>query len=114
MFMGKVESRNLSASEHLKLDQELWQALSALHRRNELKEILQCLYTESELIMFGRRIQIAKMLLEGWSVERIRKTLHCGIATVLAVDRCLKGQWSAYRTFLPSLLRENVKYGDLL
>lgn len=53
--------------------------------------ILKQLLTESEIIMLGRRLEIAARLRQGESYLQIRESLGVGLATIQVVARWLEG-----------------------
>lgn len=98
--MGKVDYRKLSPKQYESLHDEVQRTLSALGLRSDGLALLLGLLTESEVVMFARRIQIARKLLRGESVKTISDTLRVGEDTVHSVDRWLSKTFPDYRNTL--------------
>jgi len=62
--------------------------------------LLALLLTDSEKLMLMRRVHIAKLLIQGMSVEEIKKRLEVGAATVGTVERWLREHFADYRSAL--------------
>ncbi len=107
--MGKIDFRTLTKDHRGALERELTTALKTFGTKKEGIEFLQELLTESELVMVGRRIQIAKRLLLNQSHPRIAKDLGVGMATVRSVDATLRKHLQEYRHVLSSLGKKNGK-----
>lgn len=61
--------------------------------------------SESEAIMLARRIQVAKMLLEGKKYEEITKELHVGPDTVGRVQQWLTAGFGGYKKAVEAFKR---------
>lgn len=107
--MGKIDFRTLTKEQRGTLGKELATALKAFGTNAEGVEFLRELLTESEQVMVGRRIQIAKRLLLNQSHPRIAKDLGVGMATVRSVDAWLRRRIDDYRFFLSSLEQKHGK-----
>lgn len=105
LYMGKVSPRKLSQRNQDALDNELLKALREILRKKD-PELLLVLLTQTEQMMVARRIQVAKRLLAGWTIREIRRDLSVGQATVEAVEKWLRQQFTDYRDVLPSLYEE--------
>ena len=71
-----------------------------------MKLFLRDLLTESERIMLGRRILIARMLLAGCSHRYIAEGLHVGTDTVCRVHRWLDDQFPGYEKAIQGMAAE--------
>lgn len=87
--MPKFDYAQLSLKERQALIEPLLEALWAMKNKDQLREFLTRLLTPSELIMLGRRLQIAENLLQGKSYETIRKETGVGFSTIQSVDSWL-------------------------
>ncbi len=74
----------------------LYTALEYAKARNEVKQLISDLLTESEQIMFGRRILIAKGLLKKWPHDQIVREMGVGLDTVYRVQKWLGGRHKGY------------------
>ncbi len=57
--------------------------------RTQVKELVKDMLTKSEQIMLGRRILIARMLLEGDGYDSITKKMGVGKNTIRTIDKWL-------------------------
>lgn len=87
--MSKFNFRILSTAEWEKIDEELWEAILSMKQDRQMIDFLRLLFTSSELVMFTRRIRIAKLLLENKSHLQIRYKLRVGFSTIHTVERWL-------------------------
>lgn len=95
-------------SRRQKLKDEFLRALKEILRKQD-PQLLLVLLTQSEQVMVSRRIQVAKRLLAGWTIQEIRSDLAVGQATVEAVDRWLSQNFSEYRSVLSTLHKEMLE-----
>lgn len=107
--MAKVNLRTLSPRQRQTLRHELLAAFAANRNREELQRFLLELLTQSEVVMLARRIQIAKLLLQGKTYEDIRTSLKVGLHTIQGIDRWLGRSFEGYRNALPPLLEGGRK-----
>ena len=94
---GKVKYHQLTESEKKKYLGDFYSMVSLLKTRDEVKNFFKDLLTLSEIVMISRRIQIAKMLLEGYTYDEIRKRLKVGFSNVAQVERWLNNGFGGYR-----------------
>ena len=108
--MAKFDYRKLTPAEQATARQELAEMLAALKRKNDIQEFLLDILTPSEIVMFIRRIRIAKQLLRGGTYEEIRMELGVGYTTITAVDTWLSRKFESYRQVVtPLLQKEDAK-----
>jgi len=81
----------------------LYTAVSSLNSREEVKNFLRDLLTESERVMMGRRIIIAQRLLEEKSYLEIRQELGVGMDTIIRVHRWLEDDVHGYEKVVKKL-----------
>ena len=84
----------------------LYTAAGAIRGRADMKLFLRDLLTESERIMLGRRIWIARLLLAGVSHKDIGEELKVGPNTVWRVQHWLRDQLPGYEKALSGLEKE--------
>lgn len=101
--MAKVDPRHYTKTERKVLKEVVLSTLRALDAGDESLRFLSDLFTESEFVMFARRIQIAKRLLAGCSYARIRGELRVGLDTIQGVHEWLDGKFENYRRVIPPL-----------
>jgi len=97
---GKVRYNQLTDFEKKKFLGEFYTMVSLLRGRDEVKKFFKDLLTLSEVVMVSRRIQIAKMLLEGFDYEEIRKQLKVGKTTISHVEKWLNNGFGGYKEII--------------
>lgn len=80
--------------------------IALLESREEVKNFFKDFISETEALMLARRIQIAKLLLQGKSYEAIRENLKTSHMTIAGVHRWLQGGFGGYEKLLPRLEKE--------
>lgn len=116
---GKVKYHELSENEKKKYLGEFYTMVSVLKSRNEVKNFLKDLLTLSETVMLSRRIQVAKMLLEGYTQDEIRKKLKIGFTTVNHVEKWLNNGFGGYKKMIEKYKKKHKekdefnKYGEV-
>ena len=96
----------LSEKERIATLDSLYTAASAVHGRANMKLFLRDLLTESERIMLGRRILIARLLLQNETYDSIRQRTGTGYSTIERVHRWLKDQLPGYETAIAAMEEE--------
>lgn len=99
----KVKPRKLDNKDRMKYLDTLYTAMASLKSREEIKNFLRDLLTESERIMLGRRILIAKKLLEGKLYSEIVEEMKVGMDTIMRVHRWLEDENSGYEKVVKNL-----------
>lgn len=73
------------------------------------KNFIKSLLTSSEILMLGRRIYIAKMILEGKTYDEIKTTLNVGLDTIANVYKTIFQQDKSYSKLIKKLERKIIK-----
>jgi TrpR-related protein YerC/YecD len=94
---GKVKYHELTEAEKKIYLGDFYAMVSLLKSREEVKNFFKDLLTLSEIVMISRRIQIAKMLLKGYTHDEIRKKLRVGFANIAQVEKWLNNGFGGYR-----------------
>lgn len=102
----KKRASDLSDSERIKTLDLLYTAASGVRGRDAMKLFLRDLLTESERIMLGRRIWIARLLLWGVPYDDIAAELKLSYTTIYRVERWLNDQFPGYEQALAMLEKE--------
>ncbi len=97
---GKVKYHELSNEEKKKYLGEFYSMMALLKSRDQVKRFLKDLLTLSEVVMISRRIQIAKMLLKGYTHEKIRKKLKVGLTNISQVEKWLNNGFGGYKEMI--------------
>jgi Trp operon repressor len=87
----KRRFEDLSIADHKQTRKLLFAAAEDAHTNGTTKVFLEGLLTPSEQIMLGRRIWIARMLLEDKTYSEIGERLHVGPNTVMRTELWLQG-----------------------
>lgn len=110
--MAKVDYRMLLPSDRETLRKEFFQVMESLDVGKELQEMVVDMFKTSEIIMFTRRVRIARLLVTGLPFTQIAKILRVGLDTIESIDEFLEGKLPNYRTIIPSILKHH--HHDLL
>lgn len=102
----KVRIKELTKEQRIQTLDALYTAAASMKGRDAVKLFLRDLLTESERIMLGRRILIAKMLLEGDTFADIIDELGVGKDTVNRVEHWLQDQMPGYEQAIKGLHNE--------
>lgn len=99
----KIRSRKIDNKEKIEYLDALYTAVESLKSREEVKNFLRDLLTEGERIMVGRRIVIAKRLLNEESYEQIIREMRVGPDTIMRVHRWLEDDIDGYEKAVKKL-----------
>lgn len=102
----KVKAKDLDPKVRMQVLDTLYTAAGTVQGRNAMKTFLRDVLTESERIMVGRRLLIARELLAGNRYETIGEKLHVGYDTIGRVERWLHDQMPGYEDALAGLAQE--------
>jgi uncharacterized protein YerC len=102
----RVRSSELKDSERVETLDALYTAAGAVSGRDATKRFLKDLLTESERIMLGRRILVARALLTGKTFDEIVDELHAGKDTIMRIDHWLEDQMPGYEDALAGMEKE--------
>jgi len=107
----KVRAKNLVQKDRIEILDALYTAAGTVRGRNAMKIFLRDLLTESERIMLGRRIVIARLLIQGKQYGDIREKLGVGYDTIFRVQQWLRDQMPGYEDAIAGLEKELEKRG---
>ncbi len=93
----KINSEKLKKETREKFLDILYAALDHAKSQNGVKSFISDILTESEKIMLGRRILIAKRLLEKQSYPQIVREVGVGFDTIYKVKKWLGGRHQGYK-----------------
>lgn len=102
----KKKISDLSEKERILTLDALYTAAGTVRGRVAMKLFLRDLLTESERIMLGRRILIARLLIQNETVDSIRQRTGAGYATIERIRRWLKDQLPGYETAIAAMEEE--------
>lgn len=98
--MAKVGYFDLGQKERELFLQEMFAAVASLKSGQDVENFFRDLLSLDEFAMVSRRVQIAKMLLEGFSHFEIIEKLKVGSTTIVKVDKWLNRGFDGYRNAL--------------
>ena len=102
----KKKLSDLSEQERVVTLDTLYTAIGAVRGRAAMKAFLRDLLTESERVMLGRRILIARLLLSGETYDGVCERIGCGRKTVSEVHKWLSGQMPGYEQAIAAMEEE--------
>lgn len=100
--MGKVRPHTIDPKEKFQAVDSLFDVISKLKTKQEIVDFFLGLFTQSESLMMARRIQVARMLLDGKNYEEIQRKLKVGSQTVHATYCWLHKGDEKYTAWLKS------------
>lgn len=104
--MSKLAIDKMKEADERALRKIFRSTLETLEKEGTMKEFFEQALTASEVVMLARRIQIAKLLMQGFSIITIKRKLGVGQRTVEGVHRWLSS-YREYRTEIPKALAES-------
>lgn len=105
----KVQAKQLSEAERIETLDALYTAAGTVHGRDAMKVFLRDLLTESERIMLGRRIIIARRLIASSTYDDIATELKVGYDTIHRIQRWLHDQMPGYEKAVQGMEKEFEK-----
>lgn len=106
----KKKVNELSKDEYTQTLDALYASASAVQGPTQMKRFLNNLLTESERIMLGRRILIARLLLQGKTWDSIRQMTGTGYSTIERVQSWLHDQLPGYETVITTMKEESIQH----
>ena len=73
-----------------KINNELYDCFANITSAQEVKDLLQDLFTPSEVEQMSQRLLCAKLLLKGYTYSQIIEITDISSATLSRVSRCIK------------------------
>jgi uncharacterized protein YerC len=92
----KVRAKNLSDKQRIETLDALYTTAGSLKGRAVMKSFLRDLLTESERVMLGRRILIARRLIAGNGYDTIQADMKVAPNTIRRVEQWLEDQIPGY------------------
>ena len=108
----KVKAKTLSDEQRMRTLDALYSAAGSIHGRDAMKLFLRDLLTPSERIMLGRRILIARLLMEQKTYEEVSQSLGVGSDTIWKVQRWLRDQLPGYENAIKGMQEEYKRRND--
>lgn len=112
MYLQKTKRiEKLSKEDQESLVFDLVHAFTLTHNIGETALFLQDLLTKTEMKTLGKRLRIAKLLLENMTYDEIARSLHASHATVAKIGAWLAERGDGFRKIIEKLPKE--KYTKL-
>jgi len=92
----------------------LWNTLALLEDKKEAEAFFKDVFTRTEILMFAKRIQIAKMLLLGYDYQTISSFVRVGNTTISKVSDWLNQSKGAKKVIQRLLEIERKEKGNLI
>lgn len=92
----------------------LWNTITLIESREEAVLFLKELLTPTEIRMLAKRIQIAKMLQEGYKYEDIRNHVRVTDSTISSVNNQLQYRDGGYIKIIERLIKLEIKRQERL
>jgi uncharacterized protein YerC len=102
----KKRMHELSEQERVRTLDTLYTAAGAVRGRKAMKLFLRDLLTESERVMLGRRILVARLLLQKESHDSIRERMGVGYGTIQRIEKWLGDQLPGYEHAITEMEKE--------
>ena len=106
------QAKDLIDAERREILDTLYTAAGTTNGREEARAFLRDLLTESERIMLGRRIQIARALLAGATHDEVVASFKVGKDTTMRIARWLEEKMPGYKNVIADMDREFEKRQD--
>lgn len=108
----KVKPRQLSEKDRIETLDALYTAASSIKGRDAVKLFLRDLLSESERVMLGRRILVARRLIVGTKPHDIAIEMNVGLDTVYKVKRWLDDTYPGYEQAIQAANKEFKRRSD--
>ena len=105
----KVRAKDLGEKERMATLDALYTAAGSVKGRDAMKMFLRDLLTESERVMLGRRIQVARLLIAGATTREVAERMGVGPDTIGRIERWLHDQMPGYETAIAGLKKAHAK-----
>ncbi|MFH0937158.1 MAG: YerC/YecD family TrpR-related protein [Candidatus Daviesbacteria bacterium] len=112
--MPRLSSVPIQAKRMGNFISNLWNTITLIENREETKSFFKSLLTPTEIRMMAKRVQIAKMLLEGYKYEDIRNFVRVTDSTISSVNNQLQFGNGGYIKTIERLIKIEIKQQDKL
>ena len=109
----KFHLSKLPESKRIQMISEFYDVISCLKNREEIRLFFKDLLTPDEIAMFMRRIEVAVLLLAGYTYEDIVEYLGVGKSKIANVQKTLDKGGQGYKLIMKRLLDLRRKKIDL-
>lgn len=103
--MARVSSISVEARRMGYFISNLWNVFTLIENRDETILFLKELLTPTEIRMLAKRIQIAKMLIEGYKYDEIKTHIRVTDSTISSVNNQLQFRDGGYMKIMSRLIK---------
>lgn len=103
--MPRVSQIQIDGKKMAYFISNLWNTITLIENREEAVSFLKELLTPTEVRMFAKRIQIAKMLLEGYKYQDITPHVRVTSSTISSVNNQLQFGNGGYIKIIERLIK---------
>lgn len=107
--MGKFDLNKLPKEKRIQMIAEFYDVITFLKNREEVRLFLKDLLTVDEIATFMRRIEVAALLMAGYTFDQITKLLKVGRGKVSNVQRVLAKGGQGYKIVIKRLLEKRKR-----
>jgi uncharacterized protein YerC len=107
--MAKIKVYEIDEKEKYQSVGCLLNVIAELKSKKEIIDFFMGMLTPSEALMMGRRIQVAKMIIDEESAETIRKKLKVSFQTIAKTDHWLKERGDNYYHWISGRITNGLK-----
>lgn len=105
-------STKLSKKDQENLFIEFAQGLASLHSPVEMAQFIKDLLSQKETMMLARRLQIAKLLYDGFTYRAIKQALRASFTTIGRVHTWMQIYGDGYRTVVERTRKKTASAGE--
>jgi len=102
--MGKFHLNKLPKEKRIQMIAEFYDVIASLKNRKEVRLFFKDLLTPDEIAAFMRRIEVATLLMAGYTYEQIAELLGVGRGKVTNVQKALAKSGEGYKLVIKRLL----------
>lgn len=101
--MTRLSRYPIKSSVREQIEKSLTWLLTHLTKEEELVKFLDDFLTETEKLLFAKRLAVAMMLEKGYSFYTIRDTLKVSTSTILKISQWLRKSGEGYKVAIKKL-----------
>lgn len=107
--MGRFHLNNLPKEKRIQMVGEFYDVVASLKTREEVRLFFKDLLTPDEITNLMRRIEVATLLMAGFTYEKIATLLGVGRGKVTNVQKSLTRSGEGYKVIIKRLLESRKK-----
>jgi len=89
----------------------LFEAFLMMEDKEDCYNLFSDMFTDQEMVSFARRLQVAKMLLNGATYSMIQEQIPVSSATITRINTVLQYGEGGYRRIVERLVKQNGEDG---